>query len=272
MSNSAFPAPDLEDIIFEGRNKAYGAFLLRRIYSDHVLKACLTAILSFSFFIFGPIIFENLQSGNEELVEEVTIVDPKMIEPPPIDPKTPPPPPLPAAPPPPMVSTVRFVPPEVAPDEEILEEDPPKQEELKEAVAAVETVVGDPSADPNELVMDENTGAGEVIGAPEEENDEAFLAVEEMPAFPDGDVQVFFAKNLRYTQKALNNDVSGKVFISFIVNKDGSISEISIMKGLGYGLDEEALRVVKMMPKWLPGKQGGRAVRVKIIQPIKFSL
>ena len=220
----------------------------------------------------SPFFLEQLQNGIEDPPQEVVIVDPKMIEPPPIDPKTPPPPPLPASPPPPLVSTVRFVPPEVAPDEEIIEEDPPKQEELKEAVAAVETIVGDPTADPNELVMDENTGAGEVIGAPEADNDEPFLAVEEMPAFPDGDVQVFFAKNLKYTQKAISNEVSGKVFISFIVNKDGSISEISIMKGLGYGLDEEALRVVKKMPNWLPGKQGGRPVRVKIIQPIKFSL
>ena len=272
MNDKVLPSEDFEDIVFAGRNKDFGAFLLRRLYSDHVLKACLIAILSFSFFIVGPIIIEKLQTGNEEPKEEIVMVDPKMIEPPPIDPKTPPPPPLPASPPPPMVSTVRFVPPEVAPDEEILEEDPPKQEELKEAVAAVETVVGDPSADPNELIMDENAGAGAVIGAPEEETEEAFLAVEEMPAFPDGDVQVFFAKNLKYTQKAIINEVSGKVFISFIVNKDGSISEISIMKGLGYGLDEEALRVIKKMPNWLPGKQGGRPVRVKIIQPIKFSL
>jgi len=272
MNDKVLLTEDFEDIIFAGRNKDFGAFLLRRLYSDHVLKACLIAILSFSFFIVGPIIIEKLQTGNEEPKEEIVMVDPKMIEPPPIDPKTPPPPPLPASPPPPMVSTVRFVPPEVAPDEEILEEDPPKQEELKEAVAAVETVVGDPSADTNELVMDENAGAGAVIGAPEEETEEAFLAVEEMPAFPDGDVQVFFAKNLKYTQKAISNEVSGKVFISFIVNKDGSISEISIMKGLGYGLDEEALRVIKKMPNWLPGKQGGRPVRVKIIQPIKFSL
>ena len=92
-----------------------------------------------------------------------------------------------------------------------------------------------------------------------------------MPAFPDGDVQLFFAKNLRYTQKAITKEISGKVYISFVVNKDGSISEVTLMKGLGFGLDEEAIRVVNKMPNWLPGKQGGRVVRVKIIQPIKFS-
>lgn len=247
----------------------YGAYFLRTIYSDHINKALMWALGAFSLVVLGPIVWEKWMPKTDLQIEEVNLVDPKMIEPPPIDPKTPPPPPLPAAPPPPKITTIRFVPPEVVPDEEVVE-DPPKQEELKTAVAATETVQGDPKADPNELSLDES-GQGTAIGGPPPEEEEAFLVVDQMPEFPEGDIQVYFSKHLKYPAKALKNEVSGKVHISFIVLADGSISEATVMKGLGYGLDEEALRVVNQMPKWVPGRQAGRAVKVKINLPIKFS-
>jgi protein TonB len=265
-------SPDLDALIFEGRNTSYGAYLLRKIYPDNLLKSFLWAHLLFSVALLGPVIYEKLSPKSAPEEPEIALVDPKMIEPPPIDPKTPPPPPLPSAPPPPQVSTIRFVPPEVAPDEEILEEDPPKQEDLKSVQTAAETVEGDPTADPNELSLD-NTGAGDVIGGPPaEDSDEPFLMVDQMPEFPEGDVQSYFAKHLKYPHKAIQMEVSGKVFVSFVVLQDGSLTNIEVMKGLGAGLDEEAVRVIKGMPKWIPGKQGGRPVKVKIIQPIRFSL
>lgn len=251
----------------------YGAFQLRKLYPDHVVRSIGFGLFFFAASILGPLAWEHFSAGTVEVEEEVTLVDPKMIEPPPIDPKTPPPPPLPAAPPPPQVSTIRFVPPEIAPDEEILEEDPPKQEELKEVQTAAETVQGDPTADPNELNLDNASGNGELIGSPSEsESDEPFLLVDQMPEFPEGDAQVYFAKHLRYTQKAIQREISGKVIVSFIIQKDGTVSDVEVLKGLGSGLDEEALRVVKGMPKWIPGKQGGHPVKVKIIQPIRFNL
>lgn len=261
---------DLNELVFEGRNKAYGAYFLRILYPETVNKAQVFTLATFFLLVLGPLWVESWWPGTNETEHEVELVDPKMIEPPPIDPKTPPPPPLPAAPPPPKITTIRFVPPEVAPDEEIIEKDPPKQEELKTAVSASETVQGDPNADPNEISLDQS-GEGNIIGAPPEEEEEAFLVVDQMPQFPDGDIQVYFSKHLKYPAKALKNEISGKVHISFVVLPDGSIAEATILKGLGYGLDEEAIRVVNNMPKWLPGRQGGRAVKVKINLPIKFN-
>lgn len=260
----------LDDILFEFRNKEYGAYLLRRLYHDHILKALFIAITAFTFFVFGPLLLEKLWPESTEIETPVELTDPKMIEPPPIDPKTPPPPKLPSLPPPPKISTIRFVPPVVVPDEEVLEKDPPKQEELKTVQIASETVKGDPLSDPNELRLDDN-GTGDVIGAPPPVEEE-FLMVDQMPEFPEGDIQVYFSKHLKYPQKAVKAEVSGRVHLSFLVLPDGSIGDVKINKGLGFGLDEEAMRVVSTMPKWRPGKQGGRAVKVRINLPIKFSL
>lgn len=263
---------NFDELVFENRNKEYGAFLLRRLYSGHLVWAVILAVLGFSVFILGPLVWEMIKPASDTQEQQIVTVDPKMIEPPPIDPKTPPPPPLPAAPPPPKVTTVRFVPPEVVPDEEVIEKDPPKQEELKQAQAAAETVQGDPTADPNELRMDQvGTGSGEVIGAPPE-SDEPFLLVDQMPEFPEGDLQVYFAKNLKYPQRAIRAEISGKVHLSFVVMPDGSIADVQLLKGLGAGCDEEAVRVVTTMPKWRPGKQGGRPVKVRINIPINFRL
>lgn len=271
METTNFKDASLNDMIFEGRNKLYGAYYLRKIYDDYVLRAMAIAIFGFASVVFGPILWELVKPEPEVVEQEIVTVDPKMIEPPPIDPKTPPPPPLPAAPPPPKISTIRFVPPEVVPDEEVTE-DPPKQEEMKKAVAGAETVQGDPNADPTELSMDQvGTGTGEVIGAPPEPEPE-FTFVEQNPEPPGGDLQSYFAKNIRYPQKAINAEIEGKVFVTFVVTSDGSVDDVKLLKGIGYGCDEEALRVVKSMPSWTPGKNGGRAVKVRMNIPIIFKL
>jgi len=271
MEKINYKDASLNDMIFEGRNKQYGAYDLRKIYDDYVLRAVLFAILGFGLFVGGPVIWEKIRPEPTVDDQEIVMVDPKMIEPPPIDPKTPPPPPLPAAPPPPQVSQVRFVPPEVAPDEEIIEEDPPKQKELEQAVASTETVQGDPTADPNELVVDANAGTGNVIGAPPEPEPE-FTFVEQEPQPPGGDLQGYFAKNVKYPQKAINQDIEGKVFVTFVVTSSGEVDDVKLLKGIGYGCDEEAIRVVKSMPKWTPGKNGGREVKVRMNIPIVFKL
>jgi protein TonB len=269
MESIDYKNASLNDLVFEGRNKQYGAYYLRKIYDDYVLRAVAYAILGFALVVGGPVIWEKIKPEPEVVEEKIVLVDPKMIEPPPIDPKTPPPPPLPAAPPPPKVSTIRFVPPEVVPDEEVTE-DPPKQEELKTVQAGSETVQGDPTADPNELSLDQ-TGTGDVIGAPPEPEPE-FTFVEQEPQPPGGDLQSYFAKNIKYPQKAINADVEGKVFVTFVVTSSGEVDDVKLLKGVGYGCDEEALRVVKAMPKWTPGKNGGREVKVRMNIPIVFKL
>ncbi len=105
-------------------------------------------------------------------------------------------------------------------------------------------------------------------------DNEVFIIVEQMPEFPGGinAMRAFLAKNVKYPVVALENGVSGTVFISFVINQDGSIVDTKVLRGVDSALDKEAIRVVNSMPKWKPGKQGGRAVRVSYQVPISFVL
>lgn len=85
-------------------------------------------------------------------------------------------------------------------------------------------------------------------------------------------LHLFLTKNLSYPRSAANAGVSGRVFISFVVNTDGSLTDVQVLRGIGFGCDEEAVRVIQKMPHWKPGKQLGRAVRVKYNLPIAFTL
>lgn len=270
MENYKSSNVTLDDIVFEGRNKTYGAYVLRKLYNDHVLRALVVASLLFGTALASPVIYKALsnEEGKEEVVDKV--VELKNIEPPPIDPNTPPPPPPPPAPPPPKVSTVRFVPPEPAPDEEVTEPDPPKQEELKEVAIATETVEGDPNADAD-LIVDES-GPSVIGGEPAE--DQVFVAVEQMPEFEGGMAALgkYLSKSIKYPAAARNANIQGTVFVGFVVGHDGKIRDVQVLKGIGYGCDEEAIRVVSSMPAWKPGKQSGRAVSVKYSLPIRFAL
>ena len=103
---------------------------------------------------------------------------------------------------------------------------------------------------------------------------EIFKIVEEMPAFPGGEAKLmeYVAKNVKYPQIARETGVQGRVYVNFVVEPDGSVSNVSVLRGIGGGCDEEAIRVVKNMPKWKPGKQRGKAVRVSYMLPVNFKL
>lgn len=265
---------DLDDIVFEGKNKKYGAYMLRKIYGSHISKALLYSSIVFTLTLVGPGLYAELMPKAEDddamAMKEVTLAPP-----PPIDPNTPPPPPLPPPPPPPKVSTVRFVPPEPVPEEEVpADEEPPPVEELKDKVVANATVEGDPNATDEIIAPTEDTGAGQVVDLPKKE--EPFTVVEQMPSFPGGMEQLmrFLSKNMKYPAQAQRNNIEGSVYVQFVVDAQGNISEVKVLKGIegGYGLDEEAVRVVSKMPAWTPGKQAGRAVPVRYTLPIKFKL
>ena len=125
--------------------------------------------------------------------------------------------------------------------------------------------------DQNEVI--EEYVAPEVV---EEEIEEAeiFTIVEEMPEFPGGMTKLadYLAKNIKYPQMARESGIQGRVFVNFVVEPDGSVSNVTVMRSLGGGCDEEAMRVVKSMPKWKPGKQRGKPVRVSYILPVNFKL
>ncbi len=264
----------LDDIVFAHRNKEYGAYDLRKSYPKAVTRALIIGGILFTLGVLTPTILTALAPEEKQVfMDEVDLMK---IPPPPIDPNEPPPPP----PPPvevPKVNTVKFLPPEVKPDEEVPEETPPPAvEELKEAVAAEKTVIGDPNAE-EVIAAPEATAAPTKVekaveAAPKEE--QIFTVVEQQPEFSGGMAALgqYLQKNLRYPAAAQRANISGRVFVSFVVNTDGSIQDVQVLKGLGFGTDEEAKRVVQAMPKWRPGKQSGRPVRVKFNLPINFTL
>lgn len=101
---------------------------------------------------------------------------------------------------------------------------------------------------------------------------EVFVVVENMPTFSGGNVQKWIAKNVKYPVLAMENGIQGKVFVQFVIEKDGSITDVKVLRGVDASLDKEAIRVVQAMPKWNPGKQRGKAVRVSYTLPINFQL
>ena len=105
-------------------------------------------------------------------------------------------------------------------------------------------------------------------------NDKVYEKVEVMPEFPGGEQAMldYVSKNIVYPQEAREKEISGRVLVSFIVEKDGSITDAKVAKGIGGGCDEEAVRVVNAMPKWKPGKQKGKPVRVSFMMPFTFKL
>lgn len=103
---------------------------------------------------------------------------------------------------------------------------------------------------------------------------EIFTVVEDQPTFPGGDEARirFLTNNIKYPQMARESSIQGTVYVTFVVERDGSVTDVRVLRGIGGGCDEEAIRVIKAMPKWVPGKQRGKPVRVQFNMPIKFTL
>ncbi|AYQ34502.1 energy transducer TonB [Runella sp. SP2] len=274
MAENKSSTMTLDDIVFENRNKAYGAYDLRKVYRPTLTKSMLIGGAIFVLAMLSPALISLIPKEEEEqFMQEIDLMK---MPPPPIDPNEPPPPP----PPPievPKVATIKFLPPEVKKDEEVPEETPPPVvEELEKAVVADKTQEGDENAQEAIVAPEETAPVKEEVkvveAAPVEE--QIFQVVEQNPEFPGGMAGLgqYLQKNLKYPAAASRANVSGRVFLTFVVNTDGSIQDIQVLKGLGFGCDEEAQRVVKGMPKWKPGKQSGRNVRVKYNLPISFVL
>lgn len=261
---------DYLDIVFEGRNKLYGGYDLRRKYPERMKKSGLT-ILALCLIGFGYNLFANRvkKASNTPPPPPIEV---KLAEPPPIDDKIPPPPPPPSEPPPPVKPTVQFTPPEIKKDEEVKEEEKPaEQKDLKDAAAGIKTQEGDINGIDPGIVDNPGTGTGivEAAAAPE-----IFKVVEQMPEFPGGEAALYkyLADNVRYPERATNAGAQGTVRVKFVVNEDGTISQVDVARPIGNGMDEEAKRVVQGMPRWKPGKNNGKAVKVYFQVPIKFVL
>ena len=153
------------------------------------------------------------------------------------------------------------------------EEKPPPKEKLEKATASTVNVEGDENAKLDAPVVDKGPA---VVEAPKVEapKTEIFEFVEQMPDFPGGEdaLAAYLSKNIKYPKQANENGVQGRVVLNFVVNEDGDISDIKVVRGIGSGCDQEAMRVVNSMPKWKPGKQNGKAVKVSFSLPISFEL
>jgi protein TonB len=255
------------DVVFTDRNKAYGAYDLRKKSGFNTTKALIIGVAAFVFAISLPTIINIIAGFIPKKENKVKIVPVVLQPPPPVNKQKPPPPP--PEPPKPKIDQVKFPPPVVKPDNEVKEQ-PPTVKELEVADPGQKTQKGDPNAD---IVINTPVGNGDENKVTEDEN-KIFTAVEQEPT-PAGGISKFYeylSKNIRYPAVAKENNIQGKVFLTFVVEKDGSITDVKVLRGIGSGCDEEAVRVLRNAPRWKPGIQNGRPVRVQYQVPVSFAL
>ncbi|MEC5147173.1 TonB family protein [Chitinophaga sp. 212800010-3] len=276
MDSSKILKSDFLDILFDGRNKEYGAYDLRRQYDKRVRNAIMGTVSLFVVFFLAYMITQWVKASEGEnvkkpVIQEIKMEDVKL----PDDPKTPPPPPPPPAPPPPVKPSVQFTPPVIKKDNEVPpDEEPPKHEDIKDKAISTKTQEGDPNGvDPG--LLEDSKGTGVVGPPPAPPKEEIFTFVEQPPTFPGGEEALakYLSKNIHYPRVAQENGISGTVFVQFVVDSEGNIKDVkTVGAAKGGGLEEEAVRVVRTMPKWKPGKQNGRQVSVQFNLPIRFTL
>lgn len=252
-----------EDILFENRNKAYGAYFLRMIYSRHVVLASVIAFLVMAFALAYPTLAEMFRSPEDLSKKPKAITKVSLEQPPPIQPDQPPPPDI---PPPPVKTIIKFLPPKVTEKEVVEEEKMPTIEEIKQHETGSETVEGT-----GEVVFEEPV---QEVVADNGDANKIFVAVEQQAEFPGGlsSMYKWLGNNLKYPPSAKRMGIEGKAFVKFVVEPDGAISNIEIARGFDGACDKEAERVIGKMPKWKPGKQGGRAVRSYYTLPVVFKI
>lgn len=246
-----------DEIVFENRNKEYGAYYLRKIYKKNTTLAVVIGMIVLLIVAGTPFIMATLDKNRGKFIDTTTemalIKVDKQVE---DEPPPPPPPP----PPPALIDQVKFTAPVVV----------DSVEEKVELATAENIVSTSTNTDVNEVV---EIVVNKVVEEKKEEM-EVFLVVEEMPQFPGGEDELrkFIASNVKYPDIAKENGVQGKVYIYFVVNEKGEIEQVQVKRGVDPYLDKEAIRVIKSLPKYTPGKQRGRPVKVAYTVPINFQL
>ena len=250
------------DIVFEGRNKSYGAYDLRINNPKTTMRALLIGALVFFVLIASPMVADMIPDS----ADEDTSLDKKIVTiklPPKEKPKEniPPPPP-----PPPKVDQVKFVKPVVAKAEEVVEE-PPKIKEIVDKKLGAETIKGDPDA---ELTV-EPVGNGPKDVVEEDNTIYNSAGIQVKADFPGGvdKFRAYIGKNFNVPEE---DGLNGNIIVTFVVEKDGSLTDIKVLRDIGYGTGKEAIRVIKSCPiKWNPGEQNGKKVRMQFSLPIRIS-
>lgn len=260
----------LNDVVFEGRNKLYGAYDLRKSYGQTIQRSVLMGVTLFLLLVMFPNLYARLvpESKPEDIayIIEANPIDitPEILVKPPVKVEEAPAP-----------KTVRSLPPVVLPDELVtIENLPPAIEELENAQPAEKTLDGLEEitiiVPPTPAAVSSKPATAGLAPIKEE----IFGSVEQAPQYKGGlaEMGAFLQKNLKYPSPAAQAGIQGRVFVEFTVASDGKIENVSAIKGIGFGCDEEAVRVVRLMKNWIPGKQAGVPVKVRFTLPIVFQL
>lgn len=272
MDANKILSSNLLDLVFEGRNKEYGAYELRKTYNKRIIIALVITGSVALLALIGSILASTLDNSNKEniKIQEVTMQDLKQEE----EKFEPPPPPPPKPPDPPKIEMKQFTPPKIVKDEEV-QEPPPQQEELKEVkidVVSQEGIKDEGLALP--AVIDDGKGVVEV--KKEEDENKIFEKVEVDAKFKGGEGawRKFLERNLNANVPVDNGAPPGlyTVVVQFIVSKDGSVSDIRALTNHGFGMEKEAVRVLQKAPSWTPAIQNGRNVNAYRKQPITFQV
>lgn len=248
-----------DDLVFEGRNREYGAYVLRKGYALNIMIGLGITLLVVLLLIFYPSLSGLF--GDDKAVAQAPprkLVYSELSIPPPIDKPKPLPPRIQL---PRLKKVLKFVPPKVVREE--VTDLTPTLEEIKENDVGAVAVEG-----PLDVVFEEPVE--EVVA----DDNELFTVVDQQPEFEGGyeAMMAFIKKHMIYPANARRMQIEGTVHLSFIVSKTGAISEVKVLRGIMTECDREAVRVVQMMPAWKPGKQNGRNVNVRFILPLKFRM
>lgn len=262
------------DLVFEGKNQAYGAYKLRKGTSKRNLWSIIIVLIA-AVAIFSAIAIKNVIEANQKVAVTTAVELSKIDKTPKVEKKK-------AAPKieqPKVVekvkSSIKFTAPVIKNDSEVKPEEEMKtQEDLQKTKTTIGafTVVG------NDEIGGEVLKAKEEIAQPEppknEEENKVFDVVEEQPSFPGGPgaLMAWLNDNIKYPVVAAENGIQGKVIVQFVVGKNGSISNVKVLRSVDPSLDKEAVRVVSNMPNWTPGKQNGASVNVRFTLPVTFRL
>ena len=273
--------PKWVDMVFAGKNKEYGAYQLRKGTSGRNIKALLILVIAAALvggFLAWKVIEQKQAEEQQAYMEAMELAklqqqakkEEKKKEP--VKPKVEMKKESPVA-----RETQKFTAPVIKKDELVKEENQVKQmDKLDDKVAVgTENKEGVKDRTVEAVRNDIAVAAPPPPPAPKPEvATKVFDVVEEMPSFPGGQgaLMSYLASNIKYPVVAQENGVQGRVIVSFVVERDGSISDVKVARSVDPSLDREAQRVVKSMPKWKPGKQNGSAVRVKYTVPVVFRL
>ena len=285
MSNIDLYDPKWIDLVFQNKNKEYGAYQLRKGTSKRNMLALLILIIAAALiggYLAWKIHADKLEAERLAYMEQLELSklqeqakqekkeDKPKIEKPIIEPKKE----LPQ-----VRETQKFTAPVIKKDELVKEENQVKAMDELDANTAVG--VKDQEGTKDRTIEAARTDVVEkvVIEEPKEEvkqevTQKIFDVVEQQPSFPGGQTALlqWLQQNIHYPPVAEENGIQGRVVVSFVVEPDGSITNVQVVRGVDPSLDKEAVRVTKAMPKWQPGKQNGQAVRVKYNLPVKFRL